>query len=311
MNPINSTGSVPTDPSVSNRRCSDDKPESSEQMSKSGDGVDLTQKLPISLRSVSANTGYQPVTFNEGPVNLCQDNIETHTDKYESRHICGPTAVANTLAPLLGRKLPDDQHKLVLELAEAFGMDQKKEFGAGAIEVMAGIRSYLEDHGYGTPGISYYGWRAEYPCAKKRFDHVKSKDPLSQQEILNHIKESDGGWLNIGFFTFNKETEEYTRKGGHWVTLAGYFDSTNDQGDAGLIIHDPAKRAHVPGQDNQYLINRLPSGKLKDRERSRDAEGFLCLGSSFKFPEDERNINTAIIDAAVFLKFPKNKASNG
>ena len=127
-------------------------------------------ETPITHRSATTT-----VNFSSLPANLCQNDINTDGKNFQSRHICGPTAVANTLAPLLGITRAEDQHALVIRLAEAFGMDDKIEYGAGAIELMAGVRTFMEKHHQQTPVIRYYGWRAEYASAKSSFDHIQSR----------------------------------------------------------------------------------------------------------------------------------------
>lgn len=262
-------------------------------------------KTEIAATALGKRSATVLTTFPSKPADLCQMDIDTGDKPYQSRHICGPTAVANVLGPLQGINTTAELHALVLRLADTFGMDEKLEYGAGAIEVMAGIRNYYTDHLQQTaPTIAYYGWRAEYDCNKSLYDHKQSIDPLSEQAIAEHIQNADGGWLNIGFYVEEKDENGetvYDRKGGHWVALAGHV------GEAGLIIHDPSGRAHAQAErTTQYGISTLSTGRLKDRARSRSAQGFLRLNAPFALPQKPGvNINTAIIDAVIFLKRPE------
>ncbi|USE35030.1 hypothetical protein [Endozoicomonas sp. SCSIO W0465] len=249
-------------------------------------------ETPITLRSAKTT-----VNFPSLPANLCQNDINTDGNNFQSKHICGPTAIANTLAPLLGMTSPEDQHALVIGLAEECGIDEEVEYGTGPIELMAGVRSFMEKMDQQVPEIRYYGWRAEYACPKSSFNHIQSKQPPSQQLIFENIRRSDGAWLNIGFYVYDEKAGEYTRKSGHWVTLAGC--NGNDE----MTIHDPAVRAHTPAcQQKTHGVVSLDEGQLIDRARTRSAKDVLYLDSSFKLPNDERGINAAIIDGVIFFQ---------
>ena len=249
-------------------------------------------ETPITCRSTT-----RTINFPRLPANLCQNDINTDGKNFQSKHICGPTAVANTLVPLLGISKPENQHALVIRLAEAFGMDEKIEYGTGAIELMAGVRSFMEKNHQQTPDIRYYGWRAEYASAKSSFNHIQSRQPPNQQQIIENIPKSDGAWLNIGFYVYDDNTGDYTRISGHWVTLAG----SGNNGE--MAIHDPAKRAHSADcREKNHSVVSLDEGQLIDRKRTHSVKNVLCLDQSFKLPIDERGINTAIIDGVIFFR---------
>ncbi|WP_257274188.1 MULTISPECIES: hypothetical protein [unclassified Endozoicomonas] len=257
-------------------------------------------ETPITQRSATA-----AVNFPSVPANLCQNDINTDGQNFQSRHICGPTSVANTLAPLLGITGLEHQHALVIRLAEAFGMNENVENGIGPIELMAGVRSFMEKNYQLTPDIRYYGWRAEYASAKSSFNHIHSRQPPNQQQIIENIGISDGAWLNIGFYVYDENTAEYKRISGHWATLAG-CDSNGE-----LAIHDPAGRAHTAAcQEKNQSVTILDAGQLNDRNRKRSAKNVLCLTRSFKLPIDQRGINTAIIDGVIFFRCRDNLAGN-
>ncbi|MBO9492904.1 hypothetical protein J7438_02190 [Thalassotalea sp. G20_0] len=257
-------------------------------------------ETPITQRSATTT-----VNFSSLPANLCQNDINTDGKNFHFNHICGPAAVANTLVPLLGIIKPEDQHALVISLAEAFGMNDKIEYGTGAIELMAGVRAFMEKHHQQTPVIRYYGWRAEYASDKSSFDHIQSRQPPNQQQIIDNIRISDGAWLNIGFYVYDESTGEYTRISGHWVTLAGC------NGNGEMAIHDPAGRAHTAAcQEKNHSVVSLDEGLLIDRSRRRSTKNVLCLDRSFKLPIDQRGINTAIIDGAIFFRSKDNPTGN-
>ena len=105
------------------------------------------------------------------------------------------------------------------------------------------------------------------------------------------------GKQRAGWYTYNRSSDEYTRRSGHWVTLAGYdFKNSNT-----LIVHDPAPRAGQ-GFNNEYVIpKRISGGTLVGNFNNlpRSAEGYYTLegGMHIKWRAD-----FAIMDGAVVFQ---------
>lgn len=124
-------------------------------------------------------------------------------------------------------------HKLALPAYMA-----TSDAGSSPTEVMRGIKKYVSDAGYRCVRMEYQGWRS----ISKKFS-VQSDIPQLEwmQEIISNP--AGGLCINVGFYTYSKESHTFTRIGGHWVTAVGYgVDAKGNPDPYTIIIHDPSRR---------------------------------------------------------------------
>ncbi len=225
-------------------------------------------------------------------------------------HYCGPCAISNSLVwlgengyeKLLPEKRGDQLHiqaELTKIIASEKYMDTTLQRGTSPRGILQGVSKYLHDCGYEYSELSYEGWR-EVP---NQFNTGVKKPRLDW--IESGLKENSAVWLNVGWYMFSPETREYTRVGGHWVTLAGFgVDKNGKENSNILIIHDPGARSGYKFSNDFARAARIRSGKLVGGGgRTQDASGFFKL-LGMKFHPD---IDAAILDGAIrlSLKAPK------
>ena len=207
------------------------------------------------------------------------------------KQFCGPVAVSNSLAWLSGNVSEADQIALVHKLGSQNYMNTNTKDGTGTTGLIRGIVRYVEEEFGGYRTIQYSGWRK----VPKKYRLNTGAPTLAF--IKSGLNRHGSVWLNVGWYDYSEPMNEYTRVGGHWVTLVGYRDGK-------LLIHDPASRAGRSSSTEYVGFTPLTSGKLVGKKSGlpRNSYGFLNLDKGMHKPSKATN---AIIDGAVVLQLKR------
>lgn len=202
---------------------------------------------------------------------------------------CGPACVSNSLwflaqngYPKLGR---DSQLDLVQELGKAMDTDAS---GTGPRGIMNGLKTYLSQAGY-RADVSYRGWRQE----RNRQMNATHVD----REFLNSgVGYSQAVWINLGWY--QSDGANYTRNGGHWVTVVGVRGGDQT---LTLKIHDPSARNGQTKSTQTVIFEKLEGGQLLGKERGLplSAAGYYRVKGGMKISSQATD---AILDGAILLK---------
>lgn len=250
----------------------------------------------------------QPLEYN-ARVNETPDLLQTDKEADlpgRGTQYCLPVSVSNSFAWLakngfenllekgIGRKKA--QIKAAYMLGSSDYMNTSLRNGTGTKGCLIGVDKYIKQKGYEHKRLEYQGWRYH---PKKYMTGIKTPQ-------LKWIKEGIIGksavWLNIGWYKYNKSSDEYNRIGGHWVTLVGYgVDENGKKNENILIIHDPSPRAGRSFANEYVKIKKITSGTLTGRKWGlpQDASGYYIF-------EDGMHVKSiadlGIMDGAVVLK---------
>ncbi|MFW6162298.1 MAG: hypothetical protein ACODAJ_05970, partial [Planctomycetota bacterium] len=187
------------------------------------------------------------------------------------RAYCGPTAAANALvwldthgfADLLPAAAPgpQDQLELIRTLGAAKYMHTHPVRGTGPAGIMRGIRHYCSTRGYAVT-TEYAGWRTE---------SCRVAPQPAVPWMLRSTMGASSLILNVGWYAADADKAvDYTRTGGHYVTVAGY-----ERRDDGIFlhIHDPAKRSQRGRRDSivrcpvRCRLTPLPKGRVLRKKK--------------------------------------------
>ena len=252
---------------------------------------------------------------------------------------CAPVAVSNSLMQLalnghsglveLTGSTRMSQLRLAALLGEARYMNTDPKIGTGPSRVLRGIAVYMMEKGYGDATLAYQGWRKVHEA----FDTGLKTPDLDL--IKEGLRGESGVWLNLGWYHYDKETGQYSRLGGHWVTLVGYGEDNEGAPDPRmLVIHDPAAKKGDKNPMHRYVrVQKISWDKSNPRpvlvssvkgyfERMagtsvqecpdgggepglpRSAEGFYKLSGQLRI---QKKADFAILDGAVVLKLKSRK----
>ncbi|MES9851035.1 MAG: hypothetical protein ABW170_04300 [Candidatus Thiodiazotropha sp. L084R] len=169
------------------------------------------------------------VCFGENRfINEIPDFTQTDVKEINSgngQQYCAPVAVSNSIAWMSGTE--NKQLRLITRLASTNYMNTSLRNGTGTSGVLRGVDKISRELFGGFKTLIYQGWR-KHP---KSYSSGKIVPDISK--LKSAVTRKSAAWLNIGWYKYNKQSNEYRRYGGHWVTLVGDLD---DQ----LILHDPA-----------------------------------------------------------------------
>jgi hypothetical protein len=209
---------------------------------------------------------------------------------------CAPTAVSNSLMWLAANGYTDLRPKgtarqaqiaMIRALAGPEYMHTSPSTGTNSAQLMRGVAAYVTEAGYGIAELSYEGWRK-----------VPEEQAYSEFPDLEDIRtamddEQSAVWLNVGWYTYDEDSGDYERVGGHWVTVVG---TAGDE----LLIHDPAPGAGTGFRTQRISLEELTEGRLTGRESNlpRSAEGYYEVGGEMAVAPGK----TCILDGAVFLR---------
>ena len=206
---------------------------------------------------------------------------------------CAPTAVSNSLMWLAdhgyeelrsgsGKKA---QIAMIRELSGRGYMNTSPTVGTDAAQLIAGVEAYVTAAGYTISELSYEGWRP-----------VPADAAAGEYPVLDDIRtyaadDSSAVWLNVGWYTYDEESGNYARNGGHWVTVVGY------EGDD-LLIHDPSPSAGTTFRTQRITLEEITEGELTGNQRNlpHSAAGYYEVGG-----EMAKGSKTCILDGVVFL----------
>lgn len=226
---------------------------------------------------------------------------------------CGPVAGSNSIMWLANNGFQHlapnilDRRKAHIEVARALGseeyMNTNLKTGTGAAGVMLGLARYIEDKGYEYAYLRFQGWRTHPP----RFS--TGQDIVRLDWIKKGILGDSAVLLNAGWYKFDPWKDEYTRIGGHWVTLVGYGVDKNGQIDPNvLIVHDPSPRC---GRNPHEYVRMEPitGGRLAGNRAGlpRLAKGYYKMTGGMHV---NNAADFAILDGAVVLKMKKIEPRN-
>ena len=208
---------------------------------------------------------------------------------------CAPTAVSNSLMWLAANGYdelrPEGSAKaaqiaLIKKLAGRNYMNTSPSIGTDVTQVLNGIASYLDESGYTVSTLAYDGWRP----APEEYASTEFPDVESIREFA-----ADGTsavWLNVGWYRYDEKSGDYTRRGGHWVTVVGFAGDD-------LLIHDPAPSAGAKKWTQRISLTELEEGRLVGSQHGlpRDAAGYYEVGGEMRVGSGI----TCILDGAVML----------
>jgi hypothetical protein len=175
---------------------------------------------------------------------------------------CGPTAASNAIIQLSqstqavlfnqSGNPKKDQHELIRRLGSREFINTGKD-GSGPAEVCQGLERYMRDAGIRSPVIKYFGWR-QVPARFQAGFPVPVLD--SARSVLSR---NAAVLVNFGWYTYHTKNSTYIRKGGHWVTLAGYGHNGKTSDSSYIIVHDPETSRRV---NDYYKLEPVPGGEL-------------------------------------------------
>jgi len=199
---------------------------------------------------------------------------------------CAPVAVSNSILWLSNDG--SRQLDLIKKLASKKYMNTSLKNGTGTTGVLRGVDKIAEEFFGSYSGLEYEGWRKHL---KEYSSGVKVPDI---NKIKSFITRNSAAWVNVGWYTHNRRSNEYQRIGGHWVTLVG---AKKNQ----LIFHDPSPRAGQRFSNEFVDFTTIKNGTLVGRKSGlpTPAKGYISLGNGMHI---KAKANTAIIDGVVYFR---------
>jgi hypothetical protein len=208
---------------------------------------------------------------------------------------CAPTAVSNAFMWLADNGYDDlrpagsgkkAQIAMIRTLSGPDYMKTNPQIGTDVAQVLAGITTYVDEAGYSIAELSYAGWR---PAPA---DRVAGEYPDLDAIKAAVADDTSAAWLNVGWYTWDEDSGDYVRKGGHWVTVVGYTEEE-------LLIHDPSPSAGSGFRTQAISLEEIAEGRLTGNQRGlpRAAEGYYEVGGEMAVPSGM----TCILDGAVVL----------
>jgi hypothetical protein len=203
---------------------------------------------------------------------------------------CGPASAANFLIWLdnngFDNLIPGDSNdpKARFGLVKKLGEKDYLNTGASGTSLyflMKGLEKYIQDQGYDV--------KVEHKGARFRAERYHASDQVDLPWLLEGVQGNSNILLDIGFY--KKENGAYVRKGGHFVTVAGYVI---DENKVQLVIHDPSARTGKQAKHEYCQLVPMGDENLVEHGRSAGAAGYYMLkGLSRKGGTD-----IAVVDCA-------------
>lgn len=218
-------------------------------------------------------------------INEIPDFTQTHFFGSDGDQYCAPVAASNSLVWLSNNK--QDQVKMIEKLASKSHMDTRPDSGTNVTRFIRGVTLVSRELFGNNFSIEYQGWR---PYADGRYSSTKIPD---MNWIATSVSKNSAVWLNVGWYKTIKNTNEYLRIGGHWVTVVGSLDDS-------LVIHDPSPRSGQHFSNNTVKYKPLNSGLLTGKEQGLPvtANGYYMLSEGLPI---KSGADLAIVDGAVRL----------
>jgi hypothetical protein len=250
-----------------------------------------------SLFLLSSGLFAQPAVYR-AKASAIPDFLQTDREAGFARsgsQFCAPTAISNSLMWLAGHGYQNlrpsgsakaAQIAMIRKLSGPRFMKTSPSIGTDASEVLAGVETYVDEAGYTISELQYEGWRP-----------VPEDVAASEYPDLDDIKaaiadDHSAVWLNVGWYSYDEESGDYVRNGGHWITVVGY-----DHDD--LLIHDPSPAAGEGFRTQRVTLEELTEGRLTGQQRNlpRSAEGYYEVGGEMAVASGK----TCILDGVVLL----------
>lgn len=218
-------------------------------------------------------------------INEIPDFTQTQFFGSDGDQYCAPVAASNSLVWLSNTK--QDQVSMIEKLASKSHMDTRPDSGTNVARFIKGVTLVSREIFGENFAIEYQGWR---PYTEGRYSATKIPD---MNWIAMGVSKQSTVWLNIGWYRHMKNTNEYLRVGGHWVTVVGSLDDM-------LVIHDPSPRSGQNFTNNKVKYKKLNSGLLTGKEQGLPvmANGYYMLSEGLPI---KSGANLAVIDGAVSL----------
>ena len=216
---------------------------------------------------------------------------------------CAPVAVSNSFMWLAGHGYEnlkpegsgndeDAQITMIRILASAEMMNTNLETGTGVTGLLEGARRYVRKAGYRCRKIEFRGWRA---APSQYRPHAQPPDPAWMKELI--ADDNSAVWLNVGWYNYDEDAEEYRRVGGHWVTLAGYGeDEDAREAPDVFIVKDPSPRAGSAPANEHIQLEKIEKGTLTGDNKGlpKKATGYYQITDGMHIPKKAKS---AILDA--------------
>jgi hypothetical protein len=215
---------------------------------------------------------------------------------------CAPASVSNSLAFLASKDYPhllpksgpsfESHVAMVKRLASKDYMNT--DGGTSVERTVHGIRKYVTENGYEIRGLEYRGLKLYYKSGEAPESTLAPLDWLRRG-----LYEPGGVWLQIGWYDYDMETDQFKKKGGHFVTLVGYgVDESGAVDPKVLIVHDPSPRSGIEFANEYVTIQSLSSGLIGGYGIPQPAKGYYKLSGGLDISEVG---DTAILEGAIIL----------
>ncbi|MEX2217047.1 MAG: hypothetical protein WD768_23240 [Phycisphaeraceae bacterium] len=225
-------------------------------------------------------------------------------------YYCGPVALSNGLMWLAGSGFPklaptgrdDPQAMMTIKLASNSYLKTFQNKGTSSPRMMLGALKYLNRQGYDGK-VTFEGWRTIDRQFHRQLGLTDQEPRLTPD--LNRIQDAVGvrdtaTVLDVGWYRHAEDSDDYTRVGGHWVTLVGYTPASSDEDRPTLIIHNPDPSAgREPAHDSIRCVE-LTAGTLRGDFQGLPvrAKGYALL-QGLTLP---KGVDVAILDGVVVVQ---------
>jgi hypothetical protein len=199
--------------------------------------------IAISILSHAAHS-------NSAYINEIPDFTQTDVrgeNNGNGQQYCAPVAVSNSLMWLSQKQT--GQLQLIEKLASSQYMNTRLKNGTGTTGVLNGVNKIAVELFGGYASLEYQGWR-KHPGRYSTGVRVPKLDWLARG-----ISKKSAVWLNVGWYRFDHDKNEYRRFGGHWVALVAVENNM-------LLLHDPAPRAGQSFSNDYVRITEIRDGIL-------------------------------------------------
>ena len=195
------------------------------------------------------------------------------------RAYCGPSAASNAIVWLADHGFPNlldegmrdgeaGQLELVRALAAKGCMGTGERTGTGPTEMVKGLIAYAKARGYEVDEANYQGWK-DVPEALRAPAGLGPDGHADPARAFENLRDDTIVLLHLGWYRIHPadyegdRTSEFTRLGGHWVTLVGRVEPVSVYKQR-FIIHDPADIDHdggrTGGRDDFVTTGTVPPG---------------------------------------------------
>lgn len=238
----------------------------------------------IVAASIISQAGLADSSYKNEIPDFLQTDVSGITSG-NGQQYCAPVAVSNSIVWL--HKNDISQLEIINKLASRQYMNTSLINGTGTTGVLRGVER-ISSELFGTyKELKYEGWR-KHPASYSSGVRVPDIE-----KIKSYISKKSAAWINIGWYAYEANKNEYRRIGGHWVTLVGSADGQ-------LILHDPAPRAGKSFSNEIVEYSILKNGMLVGGKVGlpTPARGYIRLGRGMHV---NSRADFAIVDGVVYF----------